>query len=222
MCYNPSISLITFSVMAISTIFLIYRNYPNDRWFAILFISAGVMQLIEYFMWSNQSCGLANHLATMGAFLLLLIQPLAILIGAYYFGTLVFSQNDKEKILPIIWIYGIIIGIIAIIGIRSGMKNRLCSLPNGKHLDWNIAKLFGGKKVIYLFFFLYYAMFFLLLLSKPWYLGFIIAIMLLGSLFFSVFFIKNPSWKSLWCWTVNFIPIIYIIISYIIDKYKKE
>jgi len=201
--------------MAISTIFLIYRNYPNDRWFSIIFISAGVMQLIEYFMWRNKSCGFANHLATIGAFLLLLIQPIATIIGAYFFGNLVI---DKKKLLPIIWIYGIIIGIIAIIGIKSAMKNWLCSLPNGKHLDWNIAKLFGGKKVIYLFFFLYYALFFLLLLSSPWYLGFIIAIMLIGTLVFSVFFIKNPSWKSLWCWTVNFIPIIYIIISYFIQK----
>jgi hypothetical protein len=201
--------------MAISTIFLIYRNYPNDRWFSIIFISAGVMQLIEYFMWRNKSCGLTNHLATMGAFLLLLIQPIATIIGAYFFGNLLI---DRKKLLPIIWIYGIIIGIIAIIGIKSGMKNWLCSLPNGRHLDWNIAKLFGGKKVIYLFFFLYYAMFFLLLLSRPWYLGFIIAIMLIGTLFFSVFFIRNPSWKSLWCWTVNFIPIIYIILSFLINK----
>jgi hypothetical protein len=205
--------------MAISTIFLIYRNYPNDRWFSIIFISAGVMQLIEYFMWRNKSCRFANHLATLGAFLLLLIQPIATIIGAYFFGNLLI---DRKKLLPIIWIYGIIIGIIAIIGIKSGMKNRLCSLPNGKHLDWNIAKLFGGKKVIYLFFLLYYAMFFLLLLSRPWYLGFIIAIMLIGTLVFSVFFIKNPSWKSLWCWTVNFIPIVYIIISYCIYRNKKE
>lgn len=219
MCYNPSISLITFSVMAISIIFLIYRNYPNDRWFSIIFISAGVMQLIEYFMWRNKSCRFANHLATLSAFLLLLIQPIATIIGAYFFGNLLI---DRKKLLPIIWIYGIIIGIIAIIGIKSGMKNRLCSLPNGKHLDWNIAKLFGGKKVIYLFLFLYFAMFFLLLLSRPWYLGFIIAIMLIGTLVFSVFFIKNPSWKSLWCWTVNFIPIVYIIISYCIYRNKKE
>jgi hypothetical protein len=219
MCYSTKISLLTFAIMAISTIYLIYRNYPNDRWFAIIFISAGIMQLLEYFMWRNQSCGLTNHLATIGAFLILLIQPFATIIGAYFFGSLVV---DREKLLPIIWIYGIIIGIIAIIGINYGMKNRLCSLPNGKHLDWNISKLFGGKIAIYVFFFLYYAMFLLILLSRPWYLGFIMAIMLFGTLVFSVFFIKNPSWKSIWCWIVNFIPIFYIILSFIINKYKKE
>jgi hypothetical protein len=211
MCYSATTSLLTFVVMAISTIYLINRNYPNDIWFSIIFISAGLMQLVEYFMWKDQSCGLTNHLSTISAFLILLIQPLATLLGAYYFGDLVF---DRKKLYPIIWIYGIIIGIIAIIGINYGRKNRLCSLPNGIHLDWDISKLFGGKMLIYIFFFLYYAMFFILLLSKPWYLGFIIATMLFGSILFSVFFIKNPSWKSLWCWIVNFIPIIYIIISY--------
>ena len=214
MCYSATISLLTFFAMAISTIFLMYRNYPNDRWFAIVFISAGIMQLVEYFMWRNQYCGRMNHLATIGAFLILLIQPIATIIGEYFFGNLVIN---KKKLLPIIWIYGIIIGILAIIGINYGMKNRLCSLPNGKHLDWSISKLFGGKIGIYVFFFLYYAIFLLLLLSRPWYFGFIIAIMLLGTLFF----IKNPSWKSIWCWIVNFIPIVYIIKSYIIVEIKK-
>lgn len=65
-------------------------------------------------------------------------------------------------------------------------KDQSCGLMN--HLDWDIIKLFGGKMLIYIFFFLYYAMFFLLLLSKPLYHGFIIAIMLLGSILFSVFF----------------------------------
>jgi hypothetical protein len=219
MCYNTTTSLLTFAIMVFSTIYLIYRNYPNDRWFSIIFISAGIMQLIEYFMWRNQSCGLTNHFATIGAFLILLIQPIATIIGAYFFGNLVV---DRKKLLPIIWIYGIIIGIIAIIGINYGMKNRLCSLPNGKHLDWNISKLFGGETGVYVFFLLYYAMFLLVLLSHPWYLGFIMAIMLFGTLVFSVFFIKNPTWKSVWCWIVNFIPIIYIILSFVINKYIKK
>ena len=37
MCYSTTTSLFTFTIMAISTIFLIYRNYPNDRWFAVQF-----------------------------------------------------------------------------------------------------------------------------------------------------------------------------------------
>jgi hypothetical protein len=54
-----------------------FRNYPNDRWVAIVFISAGIMELLEYFMWKDQSCGITYHIATMLALLLLLIQPIA-------------------------------------------------------------------------------------------------------------------------------------------------
>jgi len=209
MCYNQTISLLTFTIMAISTIYLIYRNYPNDRWVAIVFISAGIMQLLEYFMWKDQSCGMNNHLATIGALLLLLIQPIAILIGAYYFGDLII---DRRKLSPIIWIYGIIIGIFGINWINYASKKRLCSLPSGIHLDWDFSP------VMKIFWVLYYLVVLLFFMSRPWYLGVIVGLLLIGSLLFSVFYVKNPAWKSLWCWIINFIPIIYIIISYYVYK----
>ena len=218
MCYNQTISFITFAIMAISTIYLIYRNYPNDRWVAIVFISAGIMQLLEYFMWKDQSCGKTNHIATMFAFLLLLIQPIAVLIGAYYFGDLVF---DRKKLAPIIWIYGIIIGIFGINWINYGMKNRLCSRPNGRHLDWDFSKWIN-RPMMKIFWIIYYAVVILFFISQKWYLGVIVGILLIGSLLFSVFYVKNPSWKSLWCWIINIIPIVYIIISFVINKQQNS
>jgi len=209
MCYNQTISFLTFTIMAISTIYLIYRNYPNDRWVAIVFISAGIMQLLEYFMWKDQSCERMNHLATIGAFLILLIQPIAVLIGAYFFGDLIF---DKNKLAPIIWIYGIIIGIFGINWINYASKKRLCNRPNGIHLDWDFSP------AMKIFWVLYYLVVLLFFMSRPWYLGVIVGLLLIGSLLFSVFYVKNPAWKSLWCWIINFIPIIYIILSYFIHK----
>ena len=83
-------------------------------------------------MWKDQSCGKTNHIATMLALLLLMIQPIAVLIGAYYFGDLIFN---REKLAPIILIYGIIIGIFAINWINYASKKKLCSRPSGIHLD---------------------------------------------------------------------------------------
>lgn len=214
MCYSATTSFLTFTIMAISTIYLIYRNYPNDRWVAIVFISAGLMQLLEYFMWKDQSCGVMNHIATMLALLLLMIQPIAILIGAYYFGDIVI---DKKKLAPIIWIYGIIIGIFAINWINYASKKRLCSRPNGIHLDWDFSKWINSP-VMKIFWVLYYLVVLLFFMSRPWYLGAIVGILLIGSRLFSVFYVKNRAWKSWWCWVVNFIPIIYIIVSYYVYK----
>ena len=217
MCYSTTISLLTFAVMILSTIFLIYRNYPNDRWVAIVFISAGIMQLLEYFMWKDQSCGMTNHIATILAFMVLLIQPIAILIGAYYFGNLVI---DRKKLAPIIWIYGIIIGIFGINWINYASKKRLCSRPNGRHLDWDFSNWIYSP-IMKIFWFMYYVVVILFFMSNKWYFGAIVGILLIGTLLFSVFYVKNTSWKSLWCWIINFAPIVYIIVSYYFYKVMK-
>ena len=63
--------------------------------FAIVFISAELMQFLEYFMWKDQSCGMTNHIETMLELLLLLIQPIVVLIRAYYFGDLMFILKNN-------------------------------------------------------------------------------------------------------------------------------
>ena len=169
-------------------------------------------------MWKDQKCGKINYLATFFAFIVLLIQPIAVLLGAYYFGDLAFH---RKKLVPIIWIYGIIIGIFAINWINFGSKKKICSHPNGIHLDWDFSKWIN-RPIMRIFWVMYYLVVLLFFMSYKWYLGAIIGILLIGSQLFSVFYVKNTSWKSLWCFIVNIIPIIYIIISYIIYKNLKN
>ena len=209
MCYNSTVSLNVFVVMVISTIYLFYRNYSNDKFFATVFISAGLMQLLEYFMWKDQSCGSMNHTATVLAFILLLIQPLGLLLGAYYFGELVFNI---KKLLPIILIYGTLIGIIGIKWIDYASNHKLCSRPNGKHLDWDFSNLLTSN-IMKVFWVMYYLLILILVATRHWYLGAIVGILLVGTLLFSVFYVKNTAWKSFWCVTVNLIPIIYILLT---------
>ena len=105
MCFNKQISLITFAVLICSSIFIIWRNYKNDRWFSIIFISAGIMQLLEYFMWVDQKCGMINHWATVFAYITLLLQPLGIITGGYFLGNFDF---DKKYLIPVIIFYWIL------------------------------------------------------------------------------------------------------------------
>ena len=100
----------------------------------------------------------------MLAFIVLLIQPIAVLIGAYFFGDLLFNRN---KLAPIIWIF-------AINWINFGSKKRLCSRPNGIHLDWDF------KTVMKIFWIMYYAVVILFFISQKWYLGVIVGILLIG------------------------------------------
>jgi len=216
MCFNKNVSIITFSVMIASSIILILRNFPNDRWFSILFIFAGLMQFAEYLMWVDQKCGKINHYATLIAYLILLLQPLSILIGGYLFGELTFN---KKKLIPIIIIYAIIFGLLFIKGIYSSTRVKLCTKPDGRHLSWNINKLYPSYILTVIAYLLYYVAIILIFFSKNKRSGIFLAILYIGTLLFSIFFVKNPSWKSFWCWIVNMIPVIYLIITSIFKKY---
>jgi len=210
MCYNKNISIITFCIMIVSSIILFIRNYQNDRWFAIFFVFAGLMQISEFFMWMDQKCGKINHLATLGAYLILLLQPISLFISCYYFGKITFN---KQKLIPIIIIYAIIFGLTAIIGIISSFSSKLCSKPDGTHLSWNIQKLYPSRYLLIITYILYYLSIILLLYSRYKFSSIFIFILYIGTLIFSVFFVKNPSWKSFWCLIVNIIPVVYLIIT---------
>jgi len=211
MCYNSRVSIITFSIMAISSIFLILRNYPNDRWFAIIFIVVGLMQFLEFLMWSD-NCGKINHYATVFAYILLMLQPVCLLLGGYFFGDLTF---DRKKLLPVIIFYTIFFGIICIFSFIKGTQTRVCSRPDGFHLKWDLEKIYPNKVIFYIAYILYYASIVLLLFSRPLLLQLFLVALFVGTVLFSVFFVKGPSWKSFWCWTVNFIPVVYIFVSFL-------
>ena len=211
MYYNSRVSIITFSIMAISSIFLILRNYPNDRWFAVIFIVAGLMRFLEFLMWSD-NCGKINHYATVFAYILLMLQPVCLLLGGYFFGDLTF---DRKKLLPVIIFYTIFFGIICIFSFIKGTQTRVCSRPDGFHLKWDLEKIYPNKVIFYIAYILYYASIVLLLFSRPLLLQLFLVALFVGTVLFSVFFVKGPSWKSFWCWTVNFIPVVYIFVSFL-------
>lgn len=217
MCYNSRVSIITFSIMAISSVFLILRNYPNDRWFAVIFIVVGLMQFLEFLMWSD-NCGKINHYATVFAYILLMLQPVCLLVGGYFFGDLTF---DRKKLLPIIIFYAIFFGIICIASFIKGTQTRVCSRPDGVHLKWDLEKIYPNKVIFYIAYTLYYASIALLLFSRPLSLQLFLVALFVGTVLFSVFFVKSPSWKSFWCWTVNFIPIVYIFVSFLYYRLYK-
>lgn len=214
MCYNKNVSLITFVILVASAIFLIWRNYENDRWFSIFFILAGIMQLLEYFMWIDPQCGRINHWASVFAVILLLLQPIGIILGGYFLGKFKF---DKRKLLPIVIFYCILFGLAIIFNLIKSRKVKLCSIAKCKHLNWDLKIIDNWffKGVLFIFYFL---SFILIFISYPRNYGISLGSMYLITLFLSVMISKNSTWKSLWCWMVNFIPIIYIIITYSLMK----
>lgn len=217
MCYNKETSLQTFSVVLLSCIFLFVRNYENDRLLALTFISISLMQLAEYFMWIDQSCGIINNNATKFALFLLVLQPLLFLWSMYLFGDITISKHIIVYLFLGISLLG------GIITYYTFMYNKqLCSKPRylNQHLNWDTTRIFNTMPSIIsiLFYSLYFLLPLLLLSLKSRVEGFIYLILYMSTLVYSLYLNKGYGWKSLWCYIVNYIPIIAIFVGWYFHK----
>ena len=76
MCYNKEISLAVYLTTSAVSLILYLIGDKYDKHIALFSIVFIHMQLVEYFMWSDQSCGKINHYATeAGYYLLFLHKP---------------------------------------------------------------------------------------------------------------------------------------------------
>ena len=223
MCYNKTSSLTIFFFALACSIFLIVRNYPNDRWLATFFIIVSQMQIAEYLMWLDQKCGIINHIGTILGMLILILQPLSLIVGGYYLGDL----NIDKKILRNIMIFYLIFWGLAIIKLFL-FKGKTCSKSaTGEpgHLIWDHSKIFKDVPTLfkYLGLLLYYGSGILLFYMNNKTEGGIYGFLYFLSLFLSLSIAgKSLQWKSYWCWMVNLIPLAAIGIGYYYHRKKKS
>ena len=217
MCYNKETSLQTFSITLICSIILIFRNLTYDRVLAIFFIVVSLVQLLEYFIWSDQECGEINNIATRLLLVTISIQPIVLLIGCIYYNLV----NLNHQIIYIyLGIYSIIICIIAFNAFT--IKKKLCSKPSEEshHLLWDIQPiLYTIPNSIYLFIILYFVILLVFLFFKNKSLAVIYFILYCFSFILSIVlnYSKKGTWKTYWCWIGNIVPILSLIIGYLYD-----
>jgi hypothetical protein len=81
MCFNQTTSLITFSISVVCFTYILYNGIKNknkyDLFAALITILIGLMQLIEFFLWGNQSCSFSiNHFFSLLITVVLYLQAL--------------------------------------------------------------------------------------------------------------------------------------------------
>ncbi len=189
MCWSAEVSLQSFLIGITATLV----GYQNGLSFPVTLFCLIIvfMQLIEYFVWSNQGNERANFRYSVLAAGLLWLQPVASMltlpskwfstalgsyIGLSFLGSL-FNQKPMEE------------------------TYRMEQGKNG-HLEWKWLDKSWQTALSLLVYFVF--LLGPLLLRKEWTLLTLAGITLAGSLYS---FYESNTWGSMWCWFVNYLVV---------------
>ena len=206
MCYNASSSITNYAYVTLVSIIVYLYGDAYDKHVASILTYTIQIQLVEFFMHLDQKCGWLNKIATIGAYFLIVTQP----IFVYYFGNM-FNVINMPGIFHYVYItYGIFGLIQWIYYIMS--ENNICSKKQGGHLVWGFEpnnSTIGNINV-----FAYLILLLLPLLNIiDVNIRTLFVIILFGSCV--IHYILYPKhWKSMWCFFVSGMITIYAIVRY--------
>jgi hypothetical protein len=200
MCYSPEISLITFIIGILGSLFLYLDNFKSEAFFYGWVV---LMQLVEYFIWKNQPCNDMNKKITNIGMFINNMEPIVLWISILLFS---------NKILPLqVNIYMVLLLLFTIIYTKKYLENPIectSTTPDSKpYLQWNWNR--GNFSTHY------YAIFLIgmILLS-----GYGLNNGLFQSIMYGVSFIisyylfgKKKSIGNIWCFLAAFMPWLLIL-----------
>jgi hypothetical protein len=204
MCYDASSSIRSFGLVTILSALLMYFGDNFDRFFAVVVFAVVQMQLAEYFMWNDQSCGKINQFATFYAYLAILLQPLSVLLGGYYFNIF---NIPPEYILG----FALLISVFWLTEFGQYVLNTgpVCSKPKNGHLLWDFLrkKEFNPSILLHVLYFIGFMG--PLLFSKYRTKGFFFLGLLLTS-FFIHYLQYKEQWHTMWCFSIRTGMLMYV------------
>jgi len=131
MCWNKEVSGTAF-LFGMYTSYQLYQ-VKQMKAESIVWAFISLMQLFEFFIWSNQECGELNKYATRGLMITNFMQPIVVLLSALYFNK--YSSNIKIITISLTILYSLIVLIK-----YNELKKIECVEPSCKHLKytwWN-------------------------------------------------------------------------------------
>lgn len=218
MCFSFESSIISYILgVTASTVLLQSKNNANKH-IALFCLTFVHMQLAEALMWSDINCkSKLNHYGSILAHFNLILQPLSILIGAYYLNTTIIPKNILQ-VLIIVYCVPLLMFIY-----HHNFKKpfELCSLNSNKNngeLSWDFNIDRNGiiwKTYSFLYFIV---VFFLWLFLKDKTKGYLMFILLLTTIILGITDTKSISiskflneWESKWCYYAVAIPTFFCL-----------
>ena len=203
MCYSAESSITNYVLVSLMCGILYCIGDKYDKHFSTFMFIAVHMQLAEYFMWKDQKCILGyNKIATIGAFLLLLLQCISVPILGNVFRTTTLNPDWVYIVCAIISVPWI----IAIVHYVIQHNDNICSVNrNGfLHWHWQYERL---SIPYFLYWFMMLSYFGLMFLSwlylkneKRGYFLFIISFS--SFLLHYLQFPKPDQWTTMWCFYI--------------------
>jgi hypothetical protein len=190
MCWNASVSLNTFVFGVFASLFS-YFNDDIKILYVIAYLSVIIMQLIEYFVWSET---FSNKLLSQIAFLVIIFQPIFIII----------SIEKKPELIPYL-----LVGYFMFIIIRAYTTSiplntvdfSMVPSKNG-HLAW---KWLDYNLLMLLIWYMFISS--KLVIDNNYFILIFITIILIISI---ILYKDTQTWGSMWCWVCNFTSLILI------------
>jgi hypothetical protein len=129
MCVDATTSMIAFSVSVVCS-YLLWNGSKNDKFFSVGVFLIGLIQLNEFFLWRNQTCGLANHLFSLSILVILWLQSVVMLMTFYFFYPV--------RIIPssVVNTYLVLCTTFTAYLLYILYPTQLCSIPKGCRLAW--------------------------------------------------------------------------------------
>ncbi len=200
MCISKNLSLFSFIVSIVSNIILIQFGDPKyllqNKTIGYFMFFVGLMQLIDYSIWSDLDCiyGLNKAGGLLGP-ILNHIQPLVLMGIIYYY----LGSND---IIPsyLLWALGLLYGIYMIYKYMEYLSNDLCIKVNiSGGLDWKWKRNYN---------YIYYHLLFLGILINFYGYSQITLCFITSYILYSL-----SITSEIWCFFITGLPLINLIVQ---------
>jgi len=208
MCYNKDISLYTYLIGLVASFLIIKKKDKDLKILGCFFLFVIHMQLIEYFLWTNNKCNLRNITLSYIGTIVNFIQPIILYLAIFYYNKELYKKNKQilDSII-IIYIIGLIIYSITLFPLGCTSITHISS----PYLQWSW--FFKKNSVIIALLFpivftilLYYG------LTAPYNL-YLSLVCIISFIISYIIYNKQRAYTNLWCWFAVFIPMGVLLID---------
>jgi hypothetical protein len=220
MCWSLGSSRNAYIIGTIASLILLYYGDNVDKNIGSFFLAVAQIQLIEYFIWKDQSCGSMNHYASRMIVPVLVLQAIAMIGGGYLFSSTILTHAQIKTFFTLVFTLG---SVIAGYNLYKTFNDKLCSKKmTDRGILWasgNAGIIKDSGRLITIWNIFYFGSLFLFPLlwksNLKKYLGLFLGI----SALLIIRYLNRITWESRWCFPSAFMPVLFIFIM-LLQRYR--